>query len=81
MEYIVKQTNVPVFEIKTEDKQFQLFTIDTVKDINETDVQIPRSIGIYTLVSLTTEKTRLLERLKELDNQINAINDIINNEK
>ena len=74
MDYIVKETSVPIFEISAEEKQFQLFAVDTVKDINEVDVQIPRDIGIYTLSNLTNEKNRLLERIQEIDAKIAAIN-------
>jgi hypothetical protein len=74
MDYIVKETSVPIFEISAEEKQFQLFAVDTVKDINEVDVQIPRDIGIYTLSNLTNVKNRLLERIQEIDAKIAAIN-------
>jgi len=57
---------------------FELFEAKTVKDMNDNDVTIPQSIGIYSLEDLNREKDLLTAKIAEIDIKISAINDLLN---
>lgn len=52
---------------------FELFTEETVKDINDVDVVIPRSIGHYSLAQLEAEKQNYLNAITSVEEKISAI--------
>ncbi len=63
-------------EVKSQER-FELFEIKTMKDVNDKNVNIPVSIGTYTLMQLTKEKEDVLARVAVIDERIKAINDLI----
>jgi len=69
MNYIVKPINQ---EVET-NEYFDLFAIETVKDINNEDVQIARSIGRYSKAQLESEKASLEAQISEIDKKLEAI--------
>ena len=52
---------------------YELFTEETVKDINDVEVTIPRSIGQYSLAQLEQEKANYLTEIAIIDEKISAI--------
>jgi len=52
---------------------YELFTEETVKDINDVEVTIPRSIGQYSLAQLQSEKVSLQNQIASIDEKISAI--------
>lgn len=69
---IAKQINQEVVD----NGYYELFTQETVKDIEDNDVIIPRSIGQYSLAQLEQEKENYLNAIESVDEKIAAINSI-----
>ena len=72
MNIIAKQINQEVVD----NGYYELFTTETVKDIDGNDVTIPRSIGQYSLVQLEQEKQNYLNAIDSVDEKIEAINNL-----
>jgi hypothetical protein len=58
---------------------YELFTIEKIKDMNGDEVEIPRSIGQYSITNLEMEKENLLKMIVDIDEKITAIETLINN--
>jgi len=71
--YIAKSINR---EVET-NEYFELFVIDTVKDINNEDVQVARSIGQYSKAQLESEKANLKTQIEEIDKKLETIEGLI----
>ena len=72
MQIIAKQV-----ENQTEISQsFELFTTETIKDVNNKDVIIPRSLGHFSLASLEAEKNQYNTMIASVDEKIAAINSL-----
>lgn len=69
MSYIAKKQNQEVVE----NGYYELFIQETVKDINDKEVIIPRSIGNFSIGQLNAEKSNLQNQIAEIDNKISAI--------
>lgn len=85
MELIVKKQTDPAFRIMTpvdiaSTTRYELFTPETVKDVNDEDVTIPKSIGFYSLSELNAEKARLETMLASIEEKITAIQAQIDSE-
>jgi len=65
MKYIAKPTEI--------EGTLELFIIEVVTDINDTEVQILRSVGTYSLDQLLSEKSSYQYILNDLDEKILAI--------
>lgn len=52
---------------------YELFIVETVKDVDGNDVEIPRSIGQYSLAQLESEKTNYLNAIAKVEEKIAAI--------
>jgi hypothetical protein len=76
MVYIARKEEVSPSPMNT--GRYELMTTETIKDVNNRNVTIPRSLGFYSLEQLNNEKATLLERVTDLEAKIQAINDIIN---
>ena len=72
MTIIAKQINQEVVD----NGYYELFTTETVKDIDGNEVVIPRSIGQYSLAQLEQEKENYLNAIKSVDEKITAINNL-----
>ena len=76
MNIIAKQINQEVVD----NGYYELFTTETVKDIDGNEVVIPRSIGQYSLAQLEQEKANAIYNhetyIAGLDEKINAINNL-----
>lgn len=72
MTIIAKQINQEVVD----NGYYELFTTETVKDINGNEVVIPRSIGQYSLAQLEQEKAQYLSQITNIEEKINAINNL-----
>ena len=55
---------------------FELFTQETLKDINGKNVIVPRSIGQYSLEQLEAEKENYNNAIASIEEKIAAINSI-----
>lgn len=66
---IAKQINQEVVD----NGYYELFTQETVKDIEGNDVIIPRSIGQYSLAQLEQEKANYQNAIASVDEKISAI--------
>lgn len=69
---IAKQINQEVVD----NGQYELFTTETVQDVDENEVTIPRSIGTYSLYQLEQEKANCLLAIAGIDEKISAINNL-----
>ena len=69
MDYIVKPANQ---QVET-NEYFELFVIDTIKDVNDNEVQVARSIGQYSVAQLENEKAMLETQIDEIDKKLEAI--------
>jgi hypothetical protein len=47
---------------------YELFDVEIVKDVNDKDVQIPRSLGQCTLESLQNELAKIQEKIDIISN-------------
>jgi len=65
MKYIAKPTEI--------EGTLELFIIEVVTDINDTEVQILRSVGSYSLDQLLSEKSSYQYILNDIDEKILAI--------
>lgn len=65
MKYIAKPTEI--------EGTLELFIIEVVTDINDTEVQILRSVGTYSLDQLLSEKSSYQYIMSDLDEKILAI--------
>ena len=54
-------------------EEFELFTIETVEDVNGNPVQIKKSIGRFRLDQLQAQKEALLKQIADIDEKIAAI--------
>lgn len=72
MTLIAKQVNQEVVD----NGYYELFTQETIKDINGVEVVIPRSIGQYSIAQLEQEKTNLQNAIASVDEKIEAINSL-----
>jgi len=72
MNYIVKPVNREV----EASEYFELFVVDTVKDVNDVDVQVARSIGHYSEAQLESEKANLEAQIEEIDKKLEAIENL-----
>lgn len=70
MNIIAKQINQEVID----NGYYELFTTETIKDINGNDVTIPRSIGTYSITQLEQEKQNYLSAVSGVEEKISAIN-------
>lgn len=70
MNYIVKQVNQEV----ANNDYYELFTTETIKDIDGNEVVVPRSVGQFSISQLENEKLNLQNAITEIDNKISAIN-------
>lgn len=52
---------------------YELFVTETVKDIDGNDVEIPRSIGQYSLAQLNQEKTNYETAIVKVEEKISVI--------
>lgn len=59
---------------QTSDSQYELYSIKIMTDINGNEVQVPQSIGKFSLINLETEKSGLLAAIDVIDEKINSIN-------
>lgn len=66
-----------MFAEKKEDvvssEYYEIFTVEKVKDIDGNDVDIPRSLGQYSLVELENQKNSFLAEVAKLDEKIDII--------
>ena len=69
---IAKQINQEVVD----NGYYELFTQETVKDIEGNDVIIPRSIGQYSISQLENEKKNYQDAILSVDEKIAAINNL-----
>lgn len=69
MNYIAKKQN----QEQTVSEYYELFTTETVQDINGNEAVIPRSIGHYSVAQLESEKASYQNQIAEIDNKISAI--------
>ena len=86
MELIVKKQTEQAFRMMTpvdidSTTRYELFTPETVLDVNDQEVIIPKSIGSYSLADLNAEKTRLETQLAIVVEKITAIQAQIDLEK
>ena len=58
------------------EKMYELFTTETIIDINDRPVTIPKSIGTFSLSQLEAEKANILIRIADIEEKIEAINDM-----
>ena len=56
------------------DEEFELFTIETVEDVDGNPVQVKKSLGRFRLDELEAQKSILQEQIDDIDEKINAIN-------
>jgi len=74
MNYIVKEMdNSAEMRPVQPEKKYELLSTETVKDVNNKDVTIPKSLGWFSVTSLELEKTRLTEMIAEIDAKLSAI--------
>ena len=52
---------------------FELFKIETIKDIAGKDFQVEKSIGQYSLINLKAQKQQLQSQIDEINVNIDAI--------
>lgn len=52
---------------------YEFFTTEVVTDVNDNEVEIPKSIGWFTISQLESEKAMLLSRIAEIDEKLKAI--------
>jgi hypothetical protein len=56
--------------------RYELYTVQTIKDINGIDVQVPQSIGTYSIAELEAQKVSFQEQIDIIDEKIKAINEL-----
>jgi|GEM_PF-3574224 len=71
MELIVKPINQ---NIEIDNDRFELFIVETVKDIDGNEVQIPKSLGVFSKQDLQNQKASYEREIEEIDKKLNAIN-------
>lgn len=54
-------------------EQFELMTVEKMKDIDGKEVQIPKSVGVFTREQLLGQKASLEEHLAEVQAKLDAI--------
>ena len=69
--YIVKK------QTENNEQFYDFFIQKTVSDVNENQVVILEKIGSYNLFELENEKQFILNQLSQLQEKIDAINNII----
>lgn len=73
MEYIVKEKQ------ETESTFKDFYVVDTTKDIDGNDVQIPRFIGTYSKAQLESEKQMIDSQIESLNTQKLDIDEKLSN--
>ena len=84
MTYIVKKQEQPVPKTNPaplNPDRFELFTTEVMKDVNDKNVTIPRSLGFFTLENLTNDKKELQKRMDDIQEKIDTIQALIDSEK
>ena len=76
MAYTVKQ-NTPDLVFINQDR-FELFETATMKSPSGADVEVLKSIGIFSVADLQQRKSYLLAEIAEIDNKLTAIATIQN---
>jgi len=73
MSIIAKQiTNQPIIDSDI----YELYVNETVKDINDNDVVIPKSIGRYSIADLNNQKNYFTSEITKIDEKLAAIGNI-----
>lgn len=57
--------------------RYELFTVRTMVDIDNNEVQVLESIGFYSLQELNEQKNNLLMQIESINYKINSINHIL----
>jgi hypothetical protein len=76
MAFIVKESTTdlgPISMRATAPVKYDLFTAEIVKDINEIDVTVPKSAGVYLLEDLIKSKGVLQAQLADVEDKIKDI--------
>ena len=63
-------------EVDQAQDRYELFVVQTIKDINGIDVQVPQSIGTYSIAELEAQKVSFQEQIDKIDEKIEAINEL-----
>lgn len=57
----------------TDTRYYDLFEEETVKDVNDNDVTIPKRIGNFSLEGLKKQRIEAVKRLSEIDKKIEVV--------
>lgn len=57
-------------------KRYEFFATEVVKDVNDKNVTIPKSIGWFTVEQLEREKADLEKRIADIDEKLTAISEL-----
>ncbi|TSA57519.1 hypothetical protein D4R42_01375 [bacterium] len=63
------------------EEHYELFEVKEMKDIEDKDVSVKVSLGLYTLDQLNADKALYEEKLADINDMIEAIENIINQTK
>ena len=63
-------------EVEQGQDRYELFVVQTVKDIDGNDVQIPQSIGSFSIPELESQKTSYQSEIDKINEKIKAINEL-----
>ena len=75
MDYIAKQNSTQIQTIITPDR-FELFEIAIMKNAADKDVEVLKSIGIFSISDLQQRKDFLLAELAEIEIKLKSISNI-----
>lgn len=78
MAFIVKESTAisgPISMRATAPVKYDLFTAEVVKDINDVEVTIPKTVGTYLLEDLIGSRDLLLAQLADIEDKIKDIED------
>lgn len=75
MEYLAKSIGNEFAEINIaeDQKEYELYYLETIKDVSDNNVVVPRLEGKVTIAQLNRQKEDLLKMVADVDNKINAI--------
>ncbi|MFZ4549175.1 MAG: hypothetical protein ACOYN4_17130 [Bacteroidales bacterium] len=76
MDYTVRQS--PPEQQATNPDRYELFETATMKSPSGSDVEVLKSIGIFSVADLQQRKSYLLAEITEIDNKLTAIATIQN---